>query len=66
MVACSLFQILSQPTKEFGNLDESHPKRGLESVCKAQKRARGSVESAASKGGGLGVFIVSLEKLAVF
>jgi len=41
-------------TKGFGNLDESLAKRGLESVCKAKKRARGSIESAVSKGGGLG------------
>ena len=65
VVACFLFQILSQPTKGFGNLDESLTKRGLESVCKAQKRARGSTESAASKGEGLGVFIAPLKKLAV-
>ena len=65
VVACSLFQILSQPTKGFGNLDESLTKRGLESVCKAQKYARGSAESVASKGGGLGVFIAPLEKLAI-
>ena len=46
-------------------MDESLTKRGLESVCKAKKCARGSTESATSKGGGLGVFIASLEKLAV-
>jgi len=47
-------------------LDESLTKRGLESVSKAKKHARGLAESAASIGGGLGVFIASLEKLAVF
>ena len=55
----------SQPTNGFGNWDESLTKRGMESVCKAQKHARGSAESAASKGGGLGVFIAPLKKLVV-
>ena len=65
VVACSLFRILSQPTKGFGNLDESLTKREFGRVDKAQKRARGSAESVASKGGGLGVFIAPSEKLAV-
>ena len=60
VVACSLFRILSQPTKGFGNLDESLTKRGLESVYKAKKRARGSAESAASKGGALEKLVVAI------
>ena len=50
---------------DFASLNQSHTKRGLESVLKAQKRVRVLAESVASKGGGLGVFIASLEKLAV-
>ena len=51
----------SQPTNRFGNLDQSLTKRGLESVCKFQKRICLSAESVASKGGGLGVFIAPLK-----
>ena len=61
---CSLLNF-SQPTNGFGNLDHLLTKRGLESVCKAQKHVCVSAESATSKGGGLGVFIALLEKLAV-
>ena len=56
----------SEPTNGFGNLDHTLTKRGFRRVGKAQKHARGSTKLAASKGGGLGVFIVSLEKLVVF
>jgi len=51
----------SQLTNGFGNLDHTLTKRGFRRVGKAQKHARGSAELAASKGGGLGVFIVPLK-----
>ena len=59
------FLNFSQPTNGFGNLDHILTKRGFGRVGKAQKYDRKSAESAASKGGGLGVFIAPLEKLAV-
>ena len=57
-----LFLNFSQSTNGFGNLDHTLTKRGFERVGKAQKRVYVSAESAASKGGGLGVFIAPLEK----
>ena len=50
---------------DFASLNQSLTKRGLESVLKAQKRVWKSTELAASKGGGLGVFIDPTQKLAV-
>ena len=47
-------------------MDHTLTKRGFERVGKAQKHVCVSVESAASKDGGLGVFIAPLKKLAVF
>ena len=66
MLKCSsgdLVSILnfSQPTNGFGNLDHTLTKRGFGRVGKAQKRVCVSVDSAASKGGGLGVFIAPLK-----
>ena len=46
-------------------MDHTLTKRGFGRVGKAQKRVSVSAESAAFKGGGLGVFIAPLEKLAV-
>ena len=46
-------------------MDHILTKRGFERVGKAQKRVYKPAESAASKGGGLGVFIAPLKKLAV-
>ena len=51
-VACSQFESHSTHKMDFASLNQSLTKRGLESVLKAQKRVRESVESAASKGGG--------------
>ena len=51
---------------DFASLNQSLTKRGLESVLKVQKRVKMSVESAASKTGGLGVFIDPTQKLAVY
>ena len=55
----------SQPTNGFGNLDHTLTKRGFERVGKAQKGVGSPAELAASKGGGLRVFITPLENLAV-
>ena len=52
---------LSQPTNWFGNLDHTLTKRGFGRVGKAQKCARGTAESPASKGWGLEVFIAPLK-----
>ena len=60
------FSNFTQPTIGFGNLDQSLTKRGFGRVGKAQKHVLQLAESAASKGGGLGVFIALLEKLAIF
>jgi len=57
----ALFFNFSQPTNGFSNLDHTVTKRGFRRVGKAKKCARGSAESAASKGGGLGVFIAPLK-----
>ena len=46
-------------------MDHTLTKRGFGRVGKAKKCVYKPAESAASKGGGLGVFIVPLEKLAV-
>ena len=46
-------------------MDHTLTKRGFGRVGKAQKHVYKPVKSAASKGGGLGVFIAPLEKLAV-
>jgi len=54
MVACSQFRISLNPQVGFCKLDHTVTKRGLESVLKAQKHIWEPVESAASKGGGLG------------
>ena len=55
----------SEPTMGFSNLEQSLTKRGLESVLKALEWLGEPAESATSKGGGLGVFIAPLKKLAV-
>ena len=57
----ALFLNFSQPTNGFGNLDHTLTKRGFGRVGKAQKHSRGLAESAASKDGGLGVFIAPLK-----
>jgi len=53
-VACSQIWISLNPQVEFCKSDQSLTKRGLESVLKAHKHVWMSVESATSKGGGLG------------
>ena len=60
------FSTFTQPTILFCKLDQSLIKRGFGRVGKAKKRVGSPAESGASKGGGLGVFIAPLEKLAVF
>ena len=57
----ALFFNFSQPTNWFGNLDHTLTKRGFGRVGKAQKRVCVWAELAASKGGGLGVFIAPLK-----
>ena len=47
-------------------MNESLTKRGFGRVGKPQKRARGSAESAASKGEGLELFIAPLGKTSHF
>ena len=47
-------------------MDHTLTKRGFGRVGKTQKRVLQPAESAASKGGGLGVFITPLEKLVIF
>jgi hypothetical protein len=64
-VACSQFESHSTHKIDFAMLNQSLTKRGLKSVLKAQKHVWKSAESAASKGGGLGVFIDPTQKLAV-
>ena len=56
----------SQPTNGFGNLDHTLTKRGFGRDGKAQKGVGSPAESAASKGGGLGVFIAPLKNLSLF
>ena len=60
-----LFLNFTQLTIWFGKFDQTLTKRGFERVGRAKKHVLQPVESAASKGEGLGVFIAPLKKLAV-
>ena len=60
----ALFLKFIEPTIWFGKFDQSLTKRGLGELARL-KNVYVSAESAASKGGGLEVFIAPFEKLAV-
>ena len=59
------FKFSLNPQIDFCNLDHTLTKRGFRRVGKAQKHICVPAKLAASKGGGLGVFIAPMEKLAV-